>query len=87
MHELLIPFLPLIGELPAPQRQALGWLSAWRRPQPERFLVGLACLTLLARAAADQPVLCAVDDAQWMDPESALVLGSSRAVCTPTGSR
>src|SRR5262249_55399078 len=44
-------------------------------PPPERFLVGLACLTLVSRAAADQPVLCVVDDAHWIDAESALVLG------------
>ena len=76
VHELLIPFLPLIGELPAPQRQALRVAFGLEAgPQPDRFLVGLACLTLLARAAADEPVLCAVDDAEWMDPESALVLG------------
>ena len=76
VHELLIPFLPLIGDLPAPQRQALRVAFGMEAgPQPDRFLVGLACLTLLARAAADEPVLCAVDDAQWMDPESALVLG------------
>jgi DNA-binding CsgD family transcriptional regulator len=76
VHELLIPFLPLIGDLPAPQRQALRVAFGMEAgPQPDRFLVGLACLTLLARAAADEPVLCAVDDAEWMDPESALVLG------------
>jgi DNA-binding CsgD family transcriptional regulator len=76
VHELLIPFLPLIGDLPAPQRQALRVAFGLEAgPPPDRFLVGLACLTLLARAAADEPVLCAVDDAEWMDPESALVLG------------
>jgi hypothetical protein len=76
VHELLIPFLPLIGDLPAPQRQALRVAFGLEAgPRPDRFLVGLACLTLLARAAADEPVLCAVDDAEWMDPESALVLG------------
>jgi hypothetical protein len=76
LHQLLVPFLPLIGDLPVPQRRALGvefGLDAG--PPPDRFLVGLACLTLLSRAAADQPVLCAVDDAQWIGMESALVLG------------
>ena len=76
VHELLIPFLPPIGDLPAPQRQALRVAFGLEAgPQPDRFLVGLACLTLLSRAAADEPLLCAVDDAEWMDPESASVLG------------
>jgi hypothetical protein len=75
VHQLIVPFLPLIDALPAPQRQALGVaLGMEAGPPPERFLVGLACLTLLSRAAADQPVLCAIDDAQWIDEESALVL-------------
>lgn len=76
VHQLLIPFLPLIDDLPVPQRQALrvafGLIAG---PSPEPFLVGLACLTLLSCAAADQPVLCVIDDAHWIDAESALVLG------------
>jgi DNA-binding CsgD family transcriptional regulator len=76
VHQLLIPFLPLIGDLPGPQRQALGVAFGLEAgPPPESFLVGLACLTLLSRAAADQPVLCVVDDAHWIDAESARVLG------------
>jgi DNA-binding CsgD family transcriptional regulator len=76
VHQLLIPFLPLIDDLPVPQRQALQiafGFAAGRPPEP--LLVGLACLTLLSRAAADQPVLCTVDDAHWIDAESALALG------------
>ena len=76
LHQLLIPFLPLIDDLPAPQLQALqvafGLIAG---PPPERFLVGLACLTLLSRAATDRPVLCSIDDAHWIDAESALALG------------
>jgi DNA-binding CsgD family transcriptional regulator len=76
VHQLLIPFLPLVDDLAVPQRQALqAAFGLATGPPPERFLVGLACLTLLSRAAADQPVLCAVDDAQWIDAESALALG------------
>src|SRR5215469_5578522 len=76
VHQLLVPFLPLIGDLPGPQRQALRVAFGLEAgPPPESFLVGLACLTLLSRAAADQPVLCVVDDAHWIDAESALVLG------------
>jgi DNA-binding CsgD family transcriptional regulator len=76
LHQLLVPFLPLMKELPAPQRGALS--VAFGRepgPPPERFLVGLATLTLLSRAAEEQPLLCVIDDAQWLDPESAQVLG------------
>jgi DNA-binding CsgD family transcriptional regulator len=76
VHQLLVPFRPLIGDLPGPQRQAIGVAFGLEAgPSPETFLVGLACLTLLSRAAADQPVLCVVDDAHWIDAESARVLG------------
>jgi DNA-binding CsgD family transcriptional regulator len=75
LHQLIIPFLPIIDDLPVPQRQAIRVAFGLEAgPPPERFLVGLACLTLLSRAAADQPVLCAIDDAHWIDAESSLVL-------------
>jgi DNA-binding CsgD family transcriptional regulator len=76
LHQLLMPFLPNIDGLPAPQRDAvkiaLG-LETGKPPDP--FLVGLGCLTLASRAAQDRPVLWAVDDAHWIDAESAVVLG------------
>src|SRR5215472_10344995 len=76
LHQLLIPFLGGLGQLPGPQRQALG--SAFglvAGAAPDRFLVGLAALTLLTDAAAGRPVLCLVDDAQWLDLASVEVLG------------
>jgi DNA-binding CsgD family transcriptional regulator len=76
LHRLLIPFLGGLDGLPGPQRQALG--SAFGLadgPPPDRFLVGLAALTLLTDAAAERPVLCLVDDAQWLDQVSVEVLG------------
>ena len=76
LHQLLVPFLGGLDGLPGPQRQALG--SAFglvAGPPPDRFLVGLAALTLLTDAAASQPVLCLVDDAQWLDQVSVEVLG------------
>ncbi|HKD89418.1 MAG TPA: LuxR C-terminal-related transcriptional regulator [Streptosporangiaceae bacterium] len=75
LHQLLVPFLPLIGELPAPQRQALQVAFGQAEGPPAGlFLVGLAALTLLAHAAEQQPVLCLIDDAQWLDADSALAL-------------
>src|SRR5215831_21065357 len=77
LHQLLVPFLGGLAGLPGPQRQALG--SAFGladAPAPDRFLVGLAALTLLTdAAAAARPVLCLVDDAQWLDQVSVEVLG------------
>src|SRR5215831_5843941 len=76
LHQLLVPFVGGLGGLPGPQAQALG--SAFglvAGPAPDRFLVGLAALTLLTDAAADRPVLCLVDDAQWLDQVSVEVLG------------
>jgi DNA-binding CsgD family transcriptional regulator len=75
LQQLFSPSLDLIGRLPAPQRDAvevaLG-LSAGRTPNP--FLVGLAVLNLLSEAAEEQPLLCIVDDAQWLDRASSRVL-------------
>jgi len=76
LHQLLLPFLPLIGDLPGPQQQAIGvGFGLEAGPPPDGFLVGLACLTLLSRAADYQPVLCVVDDAHGIDADSARVLG------------
>jgi DNA-binding CsgD family transcriptional regulator len=76
LHQLLVPFLGGLDALPGPQRQALesafGLLAG---PAPDRFLVGLAALTLLTDAAAGCPVLCLVDDAQWLDRVSVEVAG------------
>jgi DNA-binding CsgD family transcriptional regulator len=75
LHQLLVPFLGGIGTLPAPQRDALSSAFGLRyRGPPDRFLVALATLTLLARASAERGLLCVVDDAQWLDRESAAVL-------------
>jgi DNA-binding CsgD family transcriptional regulator len=76
LHRLLVPFLGGLDGLPGPQRQALG--SAFglvAGAPPDRFLVGLAALTLLTDAAAGRPVLCLIDDAQWLDQVSVEVLG------------
>ncbi|TQM26389.1 ATP-binding protein [Nocardia bhagyanarayanae] len=76
LHRLLLPLLGERGRLPAPQRAALETafgIQAVTAP-PDRFLVGLATLTLLADAAADRPLLAVCDDAHWLDRESLQVL-------------
>ena len=75
LHQLLIPFLGGLEQLPVPQREALG--SAFGMTvgsPPDRFLVGLAALTLITDLAAERPVLCVIDDAQWLDRVSIEVL-------------
>jgi DNA-binding CsgD family transcriptional regulator len=76
LHRLLLPFLAAREELPRRQRDALG--SAFGLvdgPPADRFLVGLAALSLLGDAALEGPRLCVVDDAQWLDDESVEALG------------
>jgi DNA-binding CsgD family transcriptional regulator len=88
VHQLLIPFLPLVDDLPVPQRNAIRVAFGLEAgPVTGGFLAGLACLTLLSRAAADRPVLCVVDDANWIDAESAVVLGfvARRLYADPVG--
>jgi DNA-binding CsgD family transcriptional regulator len=76
LHQVLVPFLDGLDGLPGPQRQALeSAFGLVAGPAPDRFLVGLAALTLLTDAAAAHPVLCLVDDAQWLDQVSVEVLG------------
>ena len=76
LHQLLAPMLNRVGALPAPQREALQVaLGISAGPAPDRFLVGLAVLGLLSETAGDRPLICLVDDAQWLDRASAQVLG------------
>jgi DNA-binding CsgD family transcriptional regulator len=75
LQRLCSPILEFIERLPDPQRDALGvafGLSAGRAPSP--FLVGLAVLGLLSEAAEQQPLLCVVDDSQWLDSATARAL-------------
>ena len=76
LHQLCAPLLDHLGELPVPQRDALATVFGLSTgPAPDRFLVGLAALTLVAQAAEQQPLACIVDDAQWLDGASAQLLG------------
>ncbi|MDV3126535.1 AAA family ATPase [Mycobacterium sp. 21AC1] len=75
LHQLCAPMLDHLEQLPPPQRDALGTafgLSAG--PAPDRFLIGLAVLSLLTNVADEQPLLCLVDDVQWLDRASAQAL-------------
>ena len=76
LHQLCGPFLRELGRLPEPQRVALAIAFGLEGgPPPDRFLVGLATLTLLADVAEAQPLVCLIDDVQWLDRASSQVLG------------
>ena len=75
LHQLCSPMFDRLDQLPSPQRDALATTFGLRAGAvPDRFLVGLAVLSLLSEAAAERPLLCVVDDAQWLDRASAQVL-------------
>jgi DNA-binding CsgD family transcriptional regulator len=88
LHQLCAPLLGRLDRLPAPQRQALEivfGLSAGTAP--DRFLVGLAVLSLFAAVAEERPLLCVVDDTQWLDQASELTLAfvARRLLAEPVG--
>ncbi|WP_416982618.1 helix-turn-helix transcriptional regulator [Streptomyces sp. T028] len=75
LHQLCAPLITGLDRLPGPQRDALATALGLRGgPAPNRFLVGLATLSLLADAGGNQPLVCLVDDAQWLDRVSAQTL-------------
>jgi DNA-binding CsgD family transcriptional regulator len=76
LHQLCVPMLEQLDALPQPQRRALCVaLGLAAGDAPDRFLVALGALSLLAEVAEKQPLLCFVDDAQWLDYASRQVLG------------
>src|ERR1700751_2634580 len=76
LHQLCASLLDRLDRLPGPQRDALQIAFGLRGGgAPDRFLVGLAGRTLLSEVAGERPLLCLVDDAQWLDRASAQVLG------------
>jgi len=88
LHLLCAPLLDRLDGLPGPQRDALGVAFGLRAGEaPDRFLVGLAVLTLLSEVAEERPLLCVVDDAQWLDRASAQVLAfaARRLLAEPVG--
>src|SRR4051812_45939282 len=75
LQALCAPMLDRLEQLPAPQRDALGVAFGLQAGDaPDRFLVGLAALSLFADVADEQPLLCVIDDAQWLDRASAQAL-------------
>jgi DNA-binding NarL/FixJ family response regulator len=87
LHQLCGPLLNHIGRLPDPQREALEIVFGLRTGTTNRFLVALAVLSLLSEVAEERPLLCVVDDAQWLDQISALALGfaARRLPAEPVG--
>jgi DNA-binding CsgD family transcriptional regulator len=71
LHQLCAPLLDRLDAIPAPQRDALGRAFGLRSgPAPDRFMVGLAVLSLLDEISRERPLICVVDDAQWLDRTS-----------------
>src|ERR1700759_1731884 len=88
LHQLCAPVLDRLERLPVPPRDAVLTTFGLRAgPVPDRFLVGLAVLSLLSEVADERPLLCVVDDAQWLDRASALTLAfvGRRLMAEPIG--
>ena len=88
VHSLCAPLLGGLGRLPEPQRIALSTAFGMSTgPPPEQFLVGLAVLSLLADSAQERPLVCIVDDAQWLDRVSLQTLAfvARRLLAEPVG--
>src|SRR5215203_4232249 len=88
LHQLCGPLLDTLETLPSPQRHAMEivfGLSAGEAP--DRFLVALAVLSLFTEVSEQRPLLCVVDDAQWLDRASALTLAfvARRLLAEPVG--
>ena len=88
LHQLCAPMLSRAECLPAPQREALRTVFGLAEgPPPDRFLVGLAVLSLLSDVTGEQPLVCVIDDEQWLDHASAQALGfvARRLAADPVG--
>src|SRR3954468_17070958 len=75
LHQLCQPVLDRLERLPVPQREALTTAFGFNgHGSPDRFLVGLAALSLLSEVAEEEPLVCFIDDAHWLDRASAQAL-------------
>jgi DNA-binding CsgD family transcriptional regulator len=88
LHQLCAPMLEHLGGIPPPQHDALRTaFGVAPGPPPDRFLVGLAVLSLLSEVAGERPLICVIDDEQWLDRASAQALGfaARRLSADPVG--
>ncbi|HME67896.1 MAG TPA: AAA family ATPase, partial [Streptosporangiaceae bacterium] len=88
LHQLCVPMADHLDRIPAPQRDALRTAFGLAAgPPPDRFLVGLAVLSLLCDVAVKRPLICVIDDEQWLDQASAQALGfvARRLAADPVG--
>ena len=87
LHQLCAAMLERVGRLPVPQREALRTAFGLSTGPPDRFLVGLAVLSLLSEMARERPLICVIDDEQWLDHASAQALGfaARRLAADPVG--
>ena len=88
LHQLCAPMLGHLDGIPGPQQDALRTAFGLAAgPPPDRFFVGLAVLSLLSEVAAERPLICVIDDEQWLDRASAQALGfvARRLAADPVG--
>ena len=88
LHQLCVPMLDHAGSIPGPQHDALRTAFGMAAgPPPDRFFVGLAVLSLLSEVARDRPLICVIDDGQWLDRASVQALGfaARRLAADPVG--
>jgi hypothetical protein len=88
LHQLCGPLLDHAADLAGPQQQALTTVFGMSEgPPPDRFVVGLAVLGLLSEVASEQPLICVIDDEQWLDRASAqaLTFAARRLAADPVG--
>jgi len=88
LHQLCAPMLDHLDRIPVPQHDALRIAFGMAAgPPPDRFLVGLAVLSLLSEVAAERPLICVIDDEQWLDRASVQALGfaARRLAAEPAG--
>ena len=76
LHQLCAPILDHLERIPVPQHEALRTaFGVAAGPAPDRFFVGLAMLSLLSEVAGERPLICVIDDEQWLDRASVQALG------------